>query len=424
MSKSNLYHRALSAIPGGVNSPVRAFGSVKMEPVFIKKGRGEFLYDENNRRYIDFVLSWGAMIFGHAHPDINRAAIGAARRGSSFGLPTGNEVRLAELIKELIPSIEKFRMTCSGTEGVMSAVRLSRAYTGRSKIIKFDGCYHGHSDAVLVKSGSGLLTTGIIDSNGVTRSVTSDTITLPYNNIQKLKDTFSTCGNEIAAVIVEPVAVNMGTVLPDPGFLKALRELTTANRALLIFDEVITGFRIGAGGAQGHYCIKPDLTVLGKIIGGGYPAGGFGGRADIMDNIAPSGNVYHAGTFAGNPVTVAAGVKMLEMIKSDKTLYSRLGAMTSEITGKLGDVIKRSGKEITVNGINSLFTVFFTGTKVTDLESALKSDTSKFAGYFSHCLSRGIMLPPSQFEGCFLSAKHRASDIKQFIRAACEFIES
>ncbi len=411
-----LFEDAIKFIPGGVNSPARAFKSVKHTPVFIKKGKGSKIYDEDGNIYLDYISSWGPLILGHNHKKVLDAVKKSIKNGSSFGLPTKREVELARLITQCMPSIEKIRLTTSGTEAAMSAIRLARAYTKRNKVVKFEGCYHGHSDPMLVKAGSAALTYGKIDSNGVTSGVIEDTITVEYNNIDDVEKVFKKNKNKIACLIVEPVAANMGIVLPKNNFLKELREITKTNGALLIFDEVITGFRLGIDGAQGLFGIKPDLTVLGKIIGGGFPIGAFGGSKVIMNLIAPEGGVYHAGTLSGNPVSVSAGLTTIEFLKNNDFIYKELESKTNLLVENIKKLIDKYTMKACVQHIGSLFTLFFTDKKVLNMNDALKSDTELFNRYFKSMLDLGIMLPPSQFEANFISIAHSKKDLSDTIK--------
>ena len=415
----SLWQRANKVLPGGVNSPVRAWKAVKGEPVFIKKAKGPNIYDVNGNRYIDYVCSWGPMILGHAHSKVIKAIKKAASLGTSFGAPTRLEVELAELIVEAMPSIEKVRMVNSGTEATMSAIRLARAYTEKNKVIKFDGCYHGHADDFLVKAGSGLATLGIAASPGVPEDLVKHTLSLPYNDIKAVEEAFSGHGEDIAAVIVEPVAGNMGVVLPEEGFLKGLREITNKYGAVLILDEVITGFRVGWGGAQACYKIMPDLTCLGKIIGGGLPVGAYGGKGEIMSLVAPEGSVYQAGTLSGNPLAMASGLQTLRILKEDGT-YETLEKRTKELVEGIKAVAKDEGISLQINHIASMFSLFFTNEPVKDYNSALKSDIDLFIKYFYAMLKRGIYLAPSAFEASFVSLAHRKKDIDYTLKAVKE----
>ncbi len=416
---TRLFAEAKELIPGGVNSPVRAFGSVDATPLFIERAQGAKIYDSEGREYIDYVLSWGPAILGHAHPQVIEAIIAAARRGTSYGAPTEAESEMARLIIDALPSVEMVRMVSSGTEAVMSAIRLARGYTGRDKILKFTGCYHGHSDSLLVKAGSGVATLGIPGSPGVPRQLAGRTITVPYNDLEAVRGVMEREGEQIACIIVEPVAGNMGVVLPEETFLPGLRELTIKHGSLLIFDEVITGFRLTYGGFQDLAGIEPDLTCLGKIIGGGLPVGAFGGRRAIMEQLAPLGPVYQAGTLSGNPVAMAAGIATLKILKGKRGEYARLATMTAEACAGMEALFAAGRIPVIINRMGSLFTIFFTGGPVYDYATAAKSDTQLFARYFRGMLDRGINLAPSQFEAAFLSFAHSAEDLDKTL-AACE----
>jgi len=404
----DLFNRALQCIPGGVNSPVRAFRAVGGNPPFIARGDGSRIWDVDGREYIDYVGSWGPLLFGHRPPEVLAALEDVLGTGTSFGAPTEREVELAELICKMIPSVEKVRLVNSGTEATMSAIRLARGYTKRDRIVKFDGCYHGHGDSLLVKAGSGVATLGLPDSPGVPASLAQWTTVLPYNDVDALDREFGARGAEIACVIIEPVAGNMGCVPPRPGYLKTLRELTRRAGSILIFDEVMTGFRVAAGGAQELYGIQPDLTTLGKVIGGGLPVGAYGGRADIMNQVAPAGPIYQAGTLSGNPLAVAAGLATLRRIQRENP-YSRLEALGERLEAGL----RRPG--MTINRVGSMFTVFFTSQNVVDFETAKTSNTLTFNSYFQAMLRQGIYLAPSQFEAAFLSTAHTIEDIERTI---------
>jgi len=414
-----LFARAQKHIPGGVNSPVRAFRSVGGTPRFIKSGKGSRVVDVDGVSYIDYLGSWGPLILGHCPPPVLAALRSQLRLGTSFGASTENEVILAEMIAGAVPSIEKVRLVNSGTEATMSAIRLARAFTNRSKIIKFDGCYHGHVDSLLVKAGSGVATLGLPDSAGVQQQDCSSTISVPYNDCDTVQKVLEHNRAEVAAVIVEPVAGNMGTVLPARGFLQRLRKLTREHGALLIFDEVITGFRLSYGGAQKILNVKPDLTCLGKIIGGGLPVGAYGGHEEIMKWVAPEGPVYQAGTLSGNPLAVAAGIAALKALKKPGT-YAKLEQMTAELVTGLAIAAERAGAQVHINCIGSMFTVFFTSSPVTDFEEAKTSATARYARFFHAMLDRGVYFPPSQFETCFMSLAHTHNDIKATILAARE----
>jgi glutamate-1-semialdehyde 2,1-aminomutase len=408
-----LFARAQRVIPGGVNSPVRAFRSVGGNPPFLARGNGSRVYDVDGNEYIDYVGSWGPLLMGHRHPEILKAIEGALAIGTSFGAPTAQEVDLAEEICDAVPSIEMVRLVNSGTEATMSALRLARGYTERELIVKFEGCYHGHVDSLLIKAGSGVATLGLPDSPGVPRGFSETTVALPFNSIEALERAFAKHKGKIAAAIVEPVVGNMGCVLPRPGYLQALREITARDGALLIFDEVMTGFRVARGGAQQLYGIRPDLTTLGKVIGGGLPIGAYGGAATIMSRVAPAGPIYQAGTLSGNPVAVAAGLAMLRLLRARPEIYEQLESRTARLCGA-------APAGVTVNRAGSMFTFFFTDGPVTDWDSAKTSDTAKFARFFRGMLERGIYLAPSQFEAAFVSAAHTEEDIDRTIEAARE----
>jgi glutamate-1-semialdehyde 2,1-aminomutase len=414
-----LFARAQRVIPGGVNSPVRAFKAVGGSPPFIVKGEGARVWDADGRRYIDYLGSWGPLILGHAPPGVVQAVREAAGSGTSYGAPCPAEVELAERVVRLMPSIEKVRFVSSGTEATMSALRVARGFTGRNKILKFEGCYHGHADSLLVAAGSGVATLGIPGSPGVPSGTVADTLTAPFNDLRAVEAVVAAHGPDLAAVIVEPVVGNMGCVLPAPGYLEGLREIARRAGALLVFDEVITGFRLGLGGAQAHYRIAPDLTCLGKIIGGGLPVGAYGGRAEIMGRVAPEGPVYQAGTLSGNPLAMAAGAAALDALQAPG-IYDRLGALAVRLTDGLAAAAKAAGVEVTVNRIASMFTVFFCRGPVTDYASAKASDTARFARFFHAMLRRGIYLPPAQFEAAFVSVAHTEADVDATVRAAGE----
>jgi glutamate-1-semialdehyde 2,1-aminomutase len=412
-----LFACAQKLIPGGVNSPVRAFRGVGGTPPFIARGEGSHIYDVDGNKYIDYVLSWGPLILGHCFPPVMDALREVLAIGTSFGAPTEREVELAELIHECVPSIEMVRLVSSGTEATMSALRLARGFTGRDLTIKFEGCYHGHVDSLLVKAGSGMATLGIADTAGVPESFAATTIALPFNSIAAVESAFREHGSKIAAVIVEPVVGNMGCVPPLPGFLEALREITAKHSALLIFDEVMTGFRLALGGAQQRFGIRPDLTTLGKIVGGGMPLAAYGGRADIMSKIAPTGPIYQAGTLSGNPMAVSAGIAMLRHLKSHPEVYDIVEARAAQLTANPPD-------GITVNRVGSMFTFFFSPDPVTDWDSAKRSDTVRFGQFFHWMLDCGIYLAPSQFEAGFLSAAHTEQDVAVTVESAREFFAS
>jgi glutamate-1-semialdehyde 2,1-aminomutase len=412
-----LFREASKVIPGGVNSPVRAFRAVGGTPRFMVKGDGAWIEDADGRKYVDYVQSWGALLFGHARPEIVEAAVEAARRGTSFGAPTELEVRLAERIVSMVPSVEEVRLVSSGTEACMSAVRLARGATGRNKVVKFDGCYHGHADALLAEAGSGVATLGLPGTKGVTPGAAADTLVLPYNDLAAVEEVFSRVGGEIACVILEPVAANMGVVGPEPGFLQGLRRLTSQHDALLIFDEVITGFRLGPAGAQGAFEITPDLTTLGKVMGGGFPCAAFGGRRDLMEQLAPIGAVYQAGTLSGNPVALAAGLAALELIEQLDP-YGSLGATASSVTEGLQGVFAGTGFSITINPVGSLFSVFFGDGPVRNSADAKAADHERYARFFHAMLDEGVYLPPSGYEAWFLGAAHGDAEIDRTLEAA------
>jgi glutamate-1-semialdehyde 2,1-aminomutase len=417
MTKSEaLFERAQRVIPGGVNSPVRAFRGVGGTPLFIAGGAGAHIFDADGREYIDYVGSWGPLLLGHRHHAVVAALEETLAIGTSFGAPTEREIELAEMITEAVPSIEMVRLVNSGTEATMSALRLARGYTGRDLTVKFEGCYHGHVDSLLVKAGSGVATLGISDAAGVPQSFARTTLALPFNSLEAVERAFGELGDKIAAVIVEPVAGNMGCVPPAAGFLDGLRHLTREHGTLLIFDEVMTGFRVAYGGAQQLYGISPDLTTLGKVIGGGLPVGAYGGRADIMRQVAPLGPVYQAGTLSGNPLAVAAGLATLRHLKAQPEIYAQLER-------RAGELCAAAPAGITVNRVGSMFTFFFTPHPVTDYESAKRSDTARFGEFFHWMLGRGVYLAPSQFETAFVSAAHTEEDIHRTIDAARAFFE-
>ena len=413
-SKSEqLFRRAQELIPGGVNSPVRAFRSVGGNPLFIARGQGSHIFDADGNEYIDYVGSWGPLLLGHRHPEIIAALERALSIGTSFGAPTEQEIELAEAIRDAVPSIEMVRLVNSGTEATMSAIRVARGFTGRDLIVKFEGCYHGAVDSLLVKAGSGLATLGIADTQGVPQAFCDTTIALPFNSPDAVEQAFRAHGDRIAAVIVEPVVGNMGCVPPLPGYLQVLREVTGRHGALLIIDEVMTGFRVAYGGAQQLYGVRPDLTTLGKVIGGGLPVGAYGGRKDIMSKVAPAGPIYQAGTLSGNPLAVAAGLAMLRHLKAHPGIYDQLEARAAALCAEIPP-------SVTVNRVGSMFTFFFTEGPVTDWESAKRSDTARFGRFFRAMLERGVYLAPSQFESAFVSAAHGEEDIRKTIAAARE----
>lgn len=414
-NSENLYNQALGFMPGGVNSPVRACGSVGSVPLFIDHAEGSKIYDVDGNCFIDYICSWGPNILGHSHPQVINAVINTCKKGLTFGACHKGEIQLAQHIKRNIPSMEMLRLVNSGTEAVMSAIRAARGYTGRDKIVKFEGCYHGHSDGLLVKAGSGLLTNSIPNSAGVPKGYTDSTLLARYNNTQSVEALFEKYGNEIACVIVEPCAANMGVVPPQKGFLQFLRDITHKYNSLLIFDEVITGFRLGIGGAQGFYGIKPDLTTLGKIVGGGMPLAVYGGKREIMECVAPLGSVYQAGTLSGNPVAVSAGIETLKILEENQEeIYSSLESKSS----KIEQAMKKAG--LNVNRTGSIMTVFFTDARVTDYDTAQTSDTRAYARYFKYLQSNGIYTAPSQFEAMFVSYAHSDEDVEK----TCKIISS
>jgi glutamate-1-semialdehyde 2,1-aminomutase len=412
-----LFERARRVIPGGVSSPVRAFGAVGGTPTFAVRGDGASLFDADGNEYVDYVQSWGALLFGHARREVVEAATEAARVGTSFGSPTEGEVLLAERLADMVPTIEKVRLVSSGTEAAMSAVRLARGFTGRPGVVKFDGCYHGHSDALLARAGSGVATFGIPGTPGVTPGAVSDTIVVPFNDRELLREAFERSGTAIACAIVEPVPANVGVLPPQPGFLEALRDLTRAHGALLVFDEVITGFRLGRGGAQERFGIGPDLTVLGKVMGGGFPCAAFGGRTDVMDRLAPEGPVYQAGTLSGNPVAVAAGLAALDLIDRLDP-YPRLARTAEEVVGGIGEGLAGAGVRHTINRVGSLFSVFFGEGPVRDAAAARAADHQAYARFFHAMLDRGVYLPPSGYEAWFVSTAHGDAEVERTVSAA------
>jgi glutamate-1-semialdehyde 2,1-aminomutase len=419
----SLFEKAKNFIPGGVNSPVRAFKAVGGNPIFIKSAKGAYIFDEDGNQYIELINSWGPMILGHAHPDIEEAILQAAKNSFSFGAPTAKEVEMAELITQMIPSIEKIRMVNSGTEACMSAIRVARGYTGRPKIIKFEGCYHGHGDSFLIAAGSGAVTMGVPDSAGVTAGVALDTLTAPFNDLEAVKALIEANPNHIAAIIVEPVVGNMGCVPPKEGFLQGLRDLCTQNGIVLIFDEVMTGFRLAKGGAQERFGIKPDLTTFGKIIGGGLPVGAYGGKKEIMDWVAPVGKVYQAGTLSGNPIAMSAGLAMLKILNENPQIYTDLEVITSQIVSGIKGVLKELSLNYTINQVGSMFTLFFTENEVYDFATAKSSNLAFFGKYFREMLQRGVYLAPSQFESLFVSNALSSEDIAHIIATNKEVLK-
>ena len=418
MNNEELFQQASKHIPGGVNSPVRAFKSVGGSPVFFKRGSGARLWDEEGREYIDYVGSWGPMILGHSHPSVINAVKQQLEAGLGYGAPTVLETRMADLVCELVPSIEKVRMVSSGTEATMSAIRLARGATGRDKVIKFEGCYHGHSDSLLVKAGSGALTIGVPTSPGVPADLAKLTLTLEYNNLQQVVDVMATEGDEVACIIVEPVAGNMNCVPPEPGFLQGLRELCDKYGTVLIFDEVMTGFRVALGGAQSYYSVSPDLTTLGKVIGGGLPVGAFGGRAELMDQIAPDGPVYQAGTLSGNPVAMSAGLAMLENIQ-EEGFYERLSATADQLVSGMQERARAAGIALTFNQVGGMFGLFFSESeKITCFADVMACDVERFNKFFHGMLEQGVNLAPSSFEAGFVSSAHGQAEIDFTLKAA------
>ncbi len=399
-----LFDKAKQFIPGGVNSPVRAFRAVGGNPIFMKRAQGAYLYDEDDNAYIDLINSWGPMILGHAHPRVEEAVKEALANSPSFGAPTAREVTMAELICSMVPSVDRVRMVNSGTEATMSAIRVARGYTGRDKIIKMEGCYHGHGDSFLIAAGSGALTFGTPDSPGVTKGTAADTLIAPFNNLAATERIILDNKDSVAAIILEPVVGNMGCVPPLPGYLQGLRDLCDKYKIVLIFDEVMTGFRLSPGGAQQLYGVTPDMTTLGKIIGGGLPVGAYGGKKEIMDCVSPAGPVYQAGTLSGNPLAMAAGMAMLTYLKENLSVYKTVDAQTTKIVEGIRSQLKEAGLPYTINQVGSMFTLFFTDTPVVDFDTAKTSDTAKFAKYFQGLLKRGVYPAPSQYEAMFISA--------------------
>ncbi|WP_342387121.1 glutamate-1-semialdehyde 2,1-aminomutase [Salinicoccus bachuensis] len=416
-----LYEKAKDLMPGGVNSPVRAFNSVGMNPVFIDRAKGARTYDVDGNEYIDYVLSFGPLILGHSDEKVVDALTAAAQKGTSFGAPTELENELAELVIDRVPSVEMLRMVSSGTEATLAALRLARGFTGKNKILKFEGCYHGHSDSLLIKAGSGVATLGLPDSPGVPEGTAANTITVPYNDEESLSEAFDKFGEDIAAVIMEPVAGNMGVVPPKEGFLKFVREVTEQNDTLLIFDEVMTGFRVGYHSAQGHYGITPDLTCLGKVIGGGLPVGAYGGRRDIMERIAPVGDIYQAGTLSGNPLAMTAGLETLRQLTPES--YAHFNKLGDMLEVGLKDIFSEKGYPLTVNRAGSMIGFFLTEGPVLDFDSANTSDLELFKNLYQELLQEGVYLPPSQFEGMFLSTKHTEEDIRKTLDAFGKALE-
>jgi len=416
-----LFDEAQKYIPGGVNSPARAFKAVSETPRFIEKADGAYIYDVDGNQYIDYIGSWGPMILGNNNPVVLKAVQEAIGKGLSYGAATEAEVTMAKLVCELVPSVEMVRMVNSGTEATMSALRTARGYTGRNKIIKFEGCYHGHSDSLLVKAGSGLMNSGIPDSAGVPAGCASDTLTAKYNDFDSVEKLFAENKGEIAALIIEPIAANMGVVLPDPGFLKKIREICDVNQTVLIADEVITGFRMGLDGAQGLLGLKPDLSTFGKIIGGGMPVGAYGGKREIMEMVAPLGPVYQAGTLSGNPVAMAAGIAQLTELKAHPEIYAHINEMGAMLCDGLKEIVAAAKANCVVNHVGSIGSMFFTGEPVTDYASAKKSDTKAYADYFRHMLEGGVYFAPAQFEAMFISSAHSEKNIRDTLECAARF---
>lgn len=417
-SKSaSLFEKAKQFIPGGVNSPVRAFRAVGGSPVFMKSAKGAYLFDEDDKAYVDLINSWGPMILGHAFPDVEHAVKEALASSPSFGAPTAREVEMAELITGMVPSVERVRMVNSGTEATMSAVRVARGYTGREKIIKMEGCYHGHGDSFLIAAGSGALTMGTPDSPGVTQGTARDTVIVPFNSLEAVELALEKNKGQVAAIILEPVVGNMGCVPPLPGYLAGLRKLCDASGVVLIFDEVMTGFRLAPGGAQELYDVMPDLTTLGKIIGGGLPVGAYGGKKEIMDVVSPAGPVYQAGTLSGNPLAMAAGIAMLRALKQRPSMYDELASVTEMLAKGVLKQWREAGFNVSINQVGSMFTLFFTDQKVIDFDTAKTSDTQRFAKYFQAMLGQGIYLAPSQYEAMFISAAITPDIVEEILEA-------
>jgi glutamate-1-semialdehyde 2,1-aminomutase len=419
-----LFERARRLMPGGVNSPVRAFRAVGGSPRFIARGHGARVWDADGHELIDYVGSWGPLILGHAHPAVVTAIMRQAQQGTAFGAPTELEVRMAERLTGAMPSLELVRMVNSGTEATMAAVRVARGVTGRPRLVKFEGCYHGHGDSFLVKAGSGAATFGTPDSPGVTDATARDTVTARYNDLDSVRAAFAAHPGAISAIIVEPVVGNMGVVAPRPGFLQGVRELCSADGALLVFDEVMTGFRVARGGAQERYGVRPDLTTLGKIVGGGLPVGAYGGRRDLMARVSPSGPIYQAGTLSGNPLAMAAGLATLDIVLGDADFYARLEALGAALEEGLTQAAARAGVACTVARVGSMWTLFFTAERVDDWSGATRADTARFARFFQAMLARGVFLAPSQFEANFISAAHTPADVEATVRAAAEALEA
>lgn len=417
-NSTSLFEKAKQYIPGGVNSPVRAFRAVGGNPVFMNRAKGAYLYDEDGNEFIDLINSWGPMILGHAHPIVEEAVIKALSSSSSFGAPTAREVEMAELICSIVPSVEKVRMVNSGTEATMSAIRVARGYTGRDKFIKMEGCYHGHGDSFLIAAGSGALTFGTPDSPGVTKGTAKDTLIAPFNNLPAITKIIEENKNEIAAIILEPVVGNMGCVVPLPEYLKGLRLLCDKHKIVLIFDEVMTGFRLALGGAQELYNVVPDMTTMGKIIGGGLPVGAYGGKKEIMDFVSPLGPVYQAGTLSGNPLAMAAGLAMINHLKQNPGVYDQINKTTTELVTGIKKQLLDTGLKFSINQVGSMFTLFFTDKHVFDFDTAKTSDTKQFASYFQSMLKRGIYLAPSQYEAMFVSTAIEKTHVDRILSAS------
>jgi len=422
-TSKELFGRAKDYIPGGVNSPVRAFKAVGGDPLFFVKAEGAYLYDEDGNAYIDMINSWGPMVLGHANKEVEEAIIKAVIGSPSFGAPTRMEVELAELITEMVPSVEKVRMVNSGTEAAMSAIRLARGFTKRNKILKFEGCYHGHGDSFLIAAGSGAMTMGVPDSPGVTEGTAGDTLLAPFNDPEKVEEVIVNNKGEVAAIIVEPVGGNMGCVLPEPGFLEELRRICDENEIILIFDEVMTGFRLAKGGAQEVFNVKPDITTLGKIIGGGMPVGAYGGRADMMDYVSPQGPIYQAGTLSGNPVAMAAGFAQLSQLNEHPGIYDQLNNTAKRITEGYQKALKKRNINYSINQIGSMFSLFFTDKRVIDFETAKSCNTEKFGEYFRFMLEKGVYLAPSQFESLFLCTEITKYEINKIVSSFEAFLD-
>jgi len=420
---SILFEEAQKYMPGGVNSPVRAFKAVGGNPIFLKKAKGPFLFDENGKKYIDLINSWGPMVLGHAHPLIERRVKKVLKNSFSFGAPTAKEVEIAKIICEVVPSIEKVRMVNSGTEATMSAIRVARGFTGKDKFIKFEGCYHGHGDSFLIAAGSGAITMGTPDSPGVTKGTAKDTLLAPFNDLDAIKKLVVSNKNEIAAIILEPVVGNMGCVLPAKGFLEGLRTICTEEKIVLIFDEVMTGFRLALGGAQQRYGVIPDMTTLGKIIGAGMPVGAYGGKKELMDYVSPVGPVYQGGTLSGNPLAMTAGYTMLKYLHKNPSVYTKLEEITSEIVSGIQKTVDEMGLPCTMNHVGSMYSLFFTDQHVTNLETAKSCNTKLFGKYFNLMLQKGIYLAPAQFETLFISTALKKKEISKILKANRESLE-